>query len=349
MRALTVRPGQPNSAQVEEVPEPPASDGPVLVETLAVGVCGTDLEIVSGAYGWPPPARDRLVLGHESLGRVLEAPPASGLRHGDLVAGIVRRPDPVPCPNCAAGEWDMCRNGRYTERGIKERDGFCSGRYRIHPEFAVKVVSHLGLLGVLLEPASVLAKAWEHLERIGRRAVWKPRRVLVTGAGPIGLLAALMGRQRGLEVDVLDRVTEGPKPQLVADLGAHYHTGPVHDLATAADVVIECTGVGQLVFDIVSVTPPGCVTCLTGISSGGRPIPVDVAALNKAMVLENDVIFGSVNANRRHYEQAADALAKADAGWLARVVNRRVPLADWKDALVRRKDDVKPVIQLAEV
>jgi threonine dehydrogenase-like Zn-dependent dehydrogenase len=347
MLALTVRPGEPNSARVEEVPEPPAADGPVLVQTLAVGVCGTDLEIVSGAYGEAPPGKDRLVLGHESLGRVLEAPAGGDLRPGDLVVGIVRRPDPVPCPNCAAGEWDMCRNGKYTERGIKGRDGYCSERYRIEPKYAVKVEQHLGHLGVLLEPASVLAKAWEHIERIGRRAVWEPRRVLVTGAGPIGLLAALMGRQRGLEVHVLDRVTAGPKPALVQALGAEYHVGPVKDLAAAADVVVECTGVGQLVFDIVSVTPPGCVTCLTGISSGGRPIPADMGALNKTMVLENDVVFGSVNANRRHYEQAAAALAKADPGWLARVVNRRVPLADWKDALVRRPDDVKPVIELA--
>ncbi len=347
MRALTVAPGKADSARVEDVPEPDPTDGPVLVQTLAVGVCGTDLEIVSGKYGWPPPGKDRLVLGHESLGRVLEAPAGSGLKPGDLVAGIVRRPDPVPCPNCAVGEWDMCRNGRYTERGIKERDGYCSERYRIHPEYAVPVPAHLGHLGVLMEPASVLAKAWEHVERIGKRALWEPRRALVTGAGPIGLLAALMGRQRGLEVDVLDRVTEGPKPQLARDLGARYHTGPVKDLAAEADVVIECTGVGELVFDVIEHTPPGSITCLTGISSGGRPIPVDAAALNKSMVLENDVVFGSVNANRRHYEKAADALAKADPKWLARVVNRRVPLADWKDALTRRKDDVKPVIELA--
>lgn len=348
MRALTVRPGEANSARVEDVPEPPAANGEVLVQALALGVCGTDLEITSGKYGWPPPGKDRLVLGHESLGRVIEAPAGSGLKPGDLVAGIVRRPDPVPCVNCAAGEWDMCRNGRYTEHGIKEIDGFCSERWRVHPGHAVKVPSHLGHLGVLMEPASVLAKAWEHTERIGERAVWKPRTVLVTGAGPIGLLAALMGRQRGLEVHVLDRHTDGPKPQLVKDLGAHYHTTGVKDLAAAADVVIECTGVGQLVFDIVAVTPPGCVTCLTGISSGGRPVQADFSTLNKTMVLENDVLFGSVNANRRHYEKAADALGKADPKWLARVVNRRVPLDDWKDALVRQEDDVKPVIQLAE-
>src|SRR5919202_3726706 len=252
MKALTVRPGQADSARVEDVPEPPAASGSVLVQALAVGVCGTDLEITSGHYGWAPPGKDRLVLGHESLGRVIEAPADSGLRPGDLVAGIVRLPDPVPCPNCAAGEWDMCRNGKYTEHGIKEVDGFCSERWRVHPGHAVKVAPHLGPLGVLMEPASVLAKAWEHVERIGRRAVWQPRTCLVTGAGPIGLLAALMGRQRGLEVHVLDRVTEGPKPGLVNDLGAHYHVGDAKPLAAAADVVIECTGVGQLVFDIVS-------------------------------------------------------------------------------------------------
>jgi glucose 1-dehydrogenase len=347
MRALTVRPGQANSARVEEVPEPPADRGGVLVQALAVGVCGTDLEITSGKYGWAPPGRDWLVLGHESLGRVIEASADSGFRAGDLVAGIVRLPDPVPCPNCAAGEWDMCRNGRYTEHGIKEVDGFCSERWRVHPHHAVKVAPHLGHLGVLMEPASVLAKAWEHTERIGRRAVWQPKTVLVTGAGPIGLLAALMGRQRGLDVHVLDRVTEGPKPQLVRDLGAHYHTGPVKDLAAAADVIIECTGVGALLFDVLQHNRPGCVVCLTGISSGGRTVPVDLAAVNKTMVLENDVVFGSVNANRRHYELAADALAKADPKWLARVVNRVVPLADWKDALTRRSDDVKPIIQLS--
>jgi len=347
MRALTVIPGQAGSARLDDVPEPPPQSGSVLVQTLAVGVCGTDVEIVSGKYGKPPPGRERLILGHESLGRVLEAPAGSGLGKGDLVVGIVRRPDPVPCPSCAAGEWDMCRNGRYTERGIKELDGYCCERYRIEPKFAVKVDAKLQRVGVLLEPASVLAKAWEHTERIGQRAHWAPRKVLVTGAGPIGLLAALMGVQRGLEVHVLDRVTTGPKPALVRDLGATYHTGSLHDLAKGADVVIECTGVGQLVFDAIQTSTPGSIVCLTGISSGGRPLAVDMSALNKSMVLENDVVFGSVNANRRHYEKAAEVLARADLAWLERLVNRRVPLAEWQDALRRRPDDVKPIIELS--
>src|SRR5215831_19971648 len=122
MRAITVSPGQPGSERLEDVPDPPASDGPILVRTVALGVCGTDRDIVAGEYGWAPPGENRLVLGHESLGRVEQAPAGAGVVPGDLVVGIVRRPDPVPCPACAVGEWDMCRNGRYTERGIKERN-----------------------------------------------------------------------------------------------------------------------------------------------------------------------------------------------------------------------------------
>ena len=346
MRALTVAPMTADSARLEEVPDPPVGDGPVLVEVMSVGVCGTDIEIVGGRYGWAPPGRDRLVLGHESLGRVLDAPAASGLNAGDLVVGIVRRPDPVPCRNCAAGEWDMCRNDRYTERGIKQRDGYCSERYRIEPGFAVKLDPHLARVGVLLEPASVLAKAWEHVERIGRRAVWEPKRVLVTGAGPIGLLAALMGVQRGLEVRVFDRATDGPKPGLVRDLGASYFTGSLHDAGKDVDVVIECTGVGQLVFDVVRHLAAGGIICLTGVSSGGRTLGVDAGALNRELVLSNNVVFGSVNANRRHYKAAAQALARADTEWLDRLITRRVPLERWSEALRRQPTDVKPIIEL---
>src|SRR6266852_4629052 len=243
MRAITVLPGTANSARLDDVPDPPPADGAILVRTWALGVCGTDREILSGAYGESPPGEQRLVLGHESLGEVIEAPEGCGVARGDLVVGIVRRPDPVPCPACAVGEWDMCRNGRYTERGIKERHGYGVERFRIEPEFAVKVAPALGVLGVLLEPASILAKAWDHNERIGRRArAWEPRTVLVTGAGPIGLLAALMGVQRNLDVHVYDHNTAGPKPALVRELGGTYHSDVGTLRRLAPDVLMECTG-----------------------------------------------------------------------------------------------------------
>jgi threonine dehydrogenase-like Zn-dependent dehydrogenase len=345
MKALTVQPDTKDSARVREVPEPPEADGPVLVDTLAVGICGTDQEILRGDYGQAPPGDDYLILGHESLGRVAEAPDGSGFAPGDLVVGIVRRPDPVPCANCAAGEWDMCRNGRYTERGIMARHGYASERYRIHPEHAVKIDAGLDRVGMLLEPTTVVAKAWEHTERIGSRAVWEPKRVLVAGAGPVGLLAALLGVQRGLEVHVLDRATDGPKPKLVADLGAEYHTD-ASQVDAECDVIIECTGVPDLVVEVMEHNAHNAVVCLTGVSGLGKSVSVDIGALNRNLVLQNDVVFGSVNANRRHYEQAATALADADRSWLEAMISRRVPVDRYADALTPHDGDVKVVLEL---
>jgi glucose 1-dehydrogenase len=345
MRAVTVLPLKAGSVDLTDVPEPPDSDGPVLVKTRCIGVCGTDLEIINGEYGWAPPGEERLVIGHESIGEVIEAPSGSGVAAGDLVVAIVRRPDPVPCPNCAIGEWDMCRNGRYTEWGIKEHDGYARERYRITPDFVVKVDPTLGNLGVLLEPTTIVAKAWDHIERIGNRAKWQPSTVLVTGAGPIGLLAALLARQRGLEVHVLDKVTEGLKPHLVEALGANYHSGSVADIGIQPDVAIECTGVSQLIFDVMDTAGANGIVCLTGVSSGGREVPVDVGLLNRRLVLENDVVFGSVNANRRHYQAGAEALSSADRGWLSQLITRRVPLSNWHDAYDRQSTDVKTVLQ----
>jgi len=286
------------------------------------------------------------VLGHESLGRVLEAPATGDLGPGDLVVGIVRQPDPEPCLSCAAGEWDMCHNGRYTEHGIKQLHGFLRERYRIGPGHVVKLDPALKRTGVVLEPTSVVAKAWDHIERIAARTVWDSKIVLVVGAGPIGLLAALLAVQRGLEVHVLDRVTSGPKPALVADLGATYHTGTLAEAVGRADVIVECTGVEELVLDAIAKAAPDGIVCLTGVSSAGRTITIDRGALNRELVLDNAVVFGTVNANRRHYQAAAAALAKADPGWLERLITRRVLLDRWPDALQRQPDDVKAVIEL---
>lgn len=348
MKALTVQPGVADSARLEALPEPIITENTLLVEGHAIGVCGTDREILEGRYGAAPPGESRLVLGHESLGRVLKAPQGSALEAGDWVVGIVRRPDPVPCPNCAVGEWDMCSNGFYTECGIKERHGFCAERFSLEPAFAVKVPAKLAAVAVLIEPLSIVAKAWEQIDRIGARAYWAPSRVLVTGAGPIGLLAALLGRQRGYDVRVLDRVQSGPKPELVRALGATYHTGSLEEACEElADIVLECTGATALIVDALSCNAPNGIVCLTGLSSGRREQLIDVGLLNQTLVLENDVVFGSVNANRRHYETAVAAMLAADLEWLSGLITRRVPLAEWQRALTR--DDghgVKTVIDI---
>ena len=348
MQAMIVQPGSAGTLRVEDVDEPQPGPGELLVDGLAVGVCGTDKEIVGVGYGWAPPGRDTLVIGHESLGRVAQAPSGSSFRTGDLVVGVVRRPDPVPCRACAHGEFDMCRNGRYTERGIKEIDGYGAQRWCVEADYAIPIDEHLRDVGVLMEPTTVVAKAWEQVWRIGQRAYFEPRRALITGAGPIGLLAAMLSVQRGLDTHVLDRVTEGPKPGIVAALGATYHHDDIDTVAERLqpDVVIEATGAGPVVFGAIANTSTYGIVCLTGVSPAGRRLKIDAGALNRELVLENDAVVGSVNANLRHYRQAAEALAKADKDWLAGLITRRVPLHRAADAFTAEPDDVKVVITL---
>lgn len=346
MRAIAIIPGHPETAGLVQLDEPPPSDGSLLVRTRLVGMCGTDREIAFDGYGTPPPGEERLVLGHESLGEVVDAPEGSGFAPGDLVAGVVRRPDPLPCPACAADEWDMCRRGDFVELGIKDHHGYGSERFRIDPRFTVRLDPALGDLGVLLEPASVLAKAVEHAERIGRRASFEPRVALITGAGPIGLLAALLTRQDGLETHVVDLVTEGEKPALVRDLGAHYHAAAVAELPIEPDIVIECTGIGQLAADAIHIAAPGAVVALTGISHSEHVAEARPDVLNKDLVLGNKAVFGTVNAARRHYDHAAEALARADPEWLSRLITRRLAPEEWPAALEKRAEDIKIVIDM---
>jgi threonine dehydrogenase-like Zn-dependent dehydrogenase len=203
---------------------------------------------------------------------------------------------------------------------------------------------------MLMEPTSVVAKAWEQVQLVGQRAWFEPHTVLVTGAGPIGLLAALLAVQQGLDTHVLDRVTDGPKPNLVSALGATYHHTDIDDVAgkLQPDIVIEATGVGPLVFGAIANTGTYGIVCLTGVSPTGRRLQVDAGAVNREVVLENDAVVGSVNANLRHYHQAADALSKADEAWLAGLITRRVPLSAAKEAFDAHDEDVKVVIELSE-
>jgi threonine dehydrogenase-like Zn-dependent dehydrogenase len=348
MKAITVEPKKPGTVRYEDFPEPDLREGSILVEAIAAAVCGTDVEIAEGKYGWAPPGKTRLVLGHESLGRVIDPGPRSLLKKGDLVAGLVRRPDPVPCPNCAVGESDMCRNGQYTERGIKEIHGFMSERWRIEPEYAIKVDPSMGILGVLLEPTTVIIKALEQVLAVGQRAFWEPKTVLVTGAGPIGLLAAGVASLGGFELHVLDRVETGLKPDLVRALGAAYHTGSVLDVGFEPDVIVECTGVGSVIADSVQMIGAGGVVCLTGVGAGGVT-PRAVGDMAAAAVLKNNVIVGSVNANKRHWYKANDRLARVDRKWLSRLITRVEKPENFKEALERKPDDIKVVIQFSEI
>ena len=289
------------------------------------------------------------MLGHESLGRVREVPPGSRFAPGDLVVGVVRRPDPVPCGACAHGEFDMCRNGRYTERGIKQIDGYGSQLWTVEQDYAVKLDPRLEQVGVLMEPTTVVAKAWEQVEKVGARSWFDPKRVLVTGAGPIGLLAALLGVQRGLEVHVLDLRHRRAETRGRQGAGRRVPLTPAWPRwrpKAKPDIIIEATGVSSIVFEAMATTAAYGIVCLTGVSPVGRKISVDVGAANRDMVLENDAVIGSVNANLSHYAAAASALAKADVDWLSRLITRRVPLERFGEALHAGPDDIKVVLEL---
>lgn len=344
MKALMTQPMQAESLRVEEIGEPRLADGSLLVSAVALGICGTDRDIIGGEYGSSPPGHERLILGHESLGLVREAPPDSGFAAGDLIVPFVRMPDPVPCDCCAAGEWDRCRNGQFTEHGIKSLDGFGRERYRLAPGRAISIDRSLGILGVLTEPAGVVAKAWAEIDRLTNGVCWTPRRVLITGAGPVGLLAMMIGLQRNLDVHVYDSATEGITPALARDAGATYHVPPFDDVPRDFDIIIECTGAAPIATVAAAHTKSDGIVCLLGVVGHHTPVTVDGAAFNDTLVLGNRVVFGSVNANRRHFELARDALLAADRAWLARLITRRVPFDRWADAFRKGPDDIKTVI-----
>jgi threonine dehydrogenase-like Zn-dependent dehydrogenase len=345
--ALTVEPGVAGSGRIDEVAPPAVTEGAVLVQGISVGICGTDALIAEGGWGTAPPGAQRLILGHESLGRVLETPPNVGLSVGDLVAGVVRLPGHPPCAACAGGEWDMCQDGNHVERGITGSHGFAAEQWRIHPGYSVRIPDGLDHVGVLVEPASVVAKAWAHVDVIASRAAaTSARRVLVTGAGTIGLLVGLLARQRGLPVDIFDKVAAGPKPALVDALGGHYLTGDLAAACKEADIVFECTGSAAVVAQLLECARPNATICLIGIPNDSLAPHLDAVGLANKLVRDNVVVFGTVNANRHHWTIGSEALAAADPAFLAGLITRRVPLSEWQQALPRRLEDVKVVIDL---
>jgi glucose 1-dehydrogenase len=198
-------------------------------------------------------------------------------------------------------------------------------------------------------PEPPVAKACDHTERIGRRSrAWAPKTMLVTGAGPIGLLAALIGVQHGLDVHVLDHNDSPPKRLIVRELGGTFHLGSLDDLdGFKPDILMECTGAPEVVRDALGRTASGGIVCLVGVSASGHDFDVDIGKVNRTMVLDNDAVFGSVNANRKHYEDAIAALEDADRNWLARLITRRVPAEQWTQALAQVPDDIKVVVDFS--
>lgn len=355
MRALTITAAGPG---ITELGEPMPSGRDLVVDGLLLGVCGTDRSLIARAPDRLPTGQDFLVLGHESLGRVRTAPEGSRFAPGDLVTALVRRPDPVPCAACAAGELDLCDNGLQIERGIRGQDGYGAERYLLDERYAVRVNdrendhggdhgSGLGLLGILIEPTSIVAKAFERIDATVRRTTG---RALIFGAGPIGLLAALLAAHRGYEVHVVDQVTDGPKVHQCKGIGAAYHQG-TDDLTGTFDAIVECSG--AFTAATVNLLSRGGAACYIAHAHDnaddgqGRNAALDTGELSGLLVGGNKAIFGIHSSSPVHFDTAQAELEHTDRQWLGGMITASAPLDDFRSALQTGPDVIKTVIRLA--
>ena len=365
MKAIITTPGKKGSVRLVAISDPSgtgmvegANGKPgqsVEVEVVEVGVCGTDLEIANDGYGAPPTGRDSLVLGHENLGRVVSAPEGVELQKGQLVVATVRRPCPERCPPCAAGQSDDCLTGNYTERGIKGRDGYLAERYVEFSDYLIPLPSTLTKVGVLMEPSSIVEKGLIQAFSIQRgRMPWDPKQALVCGAGAVGLLAAIFLRLRDIEVSLVAKSDPGsPAFKVAKAVGANLLDADQHPVAGLAqelghiDLTFEATGASSVALNAMAATGNNGVCCLSSVTAGMRTVTIDSDSLNLDMVLGNKLVFGTVNANRRHFEAAARMLGAAVRKWpgvLDQIVTRRVAVEQFADAFSRQPDDIKTVI-----
>ncbi|NUT55161.1 MAG: alcohol dehydrogenase catalytic domain-containing protein [Thermoleophilia bacterium] len=339
MEALLVRPGEAHSTRVADVAGTAVREGEVAVRVLEVGVCGTDREISEGLFGVAPAGDDELVLGHEFVG-VVERD-GHGFARGDLVTSIVRR-SCTHCLACDEGAPDSCLTGDYSERGITRLHGFAREVFGEDPTQLIAVPRSLDRLGVLVEPASICERGIRHARAIGGRQPWELQRALVLGAGAIGMLSTYILRLAGLEVWTAARGPAGdPRAELVAASGARYVSTAAHPLEALReevggfDLVVEATGNAQVMADTVGLLRRNGVACLLGLDARRQTVELDGRVLGVDTILENRVVFGSVNANRVDWLAAVESLDRARERWpdaLRELVGLRVPLDRFEEA-----------------
>jgi threonine dehydrogenase-like Zn-dependent dehydrogenase len=339
--ALVTEPGRAGTTRVAEVAEE-RSDGRVIVRPLEIGVCGTDREISQGHFGVPAEGGS-LVLGHELLG-VVERD-GHGFSRGDLVTATVRR-SCGHCAACAAGSPDSCLTGDYSERGITRLHGFAREVVAEDPAEVIAIPGSLGRLGVLAEPASVCARAIRHARSIGGRQAWELRRALVIGAGAVGMLATYLLRLDGVDVWTAALEPEaGSRAQLAEACGARYVSTPVTPLSALRDdiggfdLVIEAAGSAQVMAELLGLLGRNGVACVLGIDPRDQTVGIEGRVLALELIIQNRVLFGSVNAQRHDWEAAVGGLDAARVRWpgaLDEFVGLRVPLDRFQEAFDHR-------------
>src|SRR5262245_10038662 len=360
MRALAVFPER-RELRIIEVPAPVRrSEGDVTVRIRDVGVCGTDRDIAAFEYGTPPRGSERLVLGHEALGEVVEVGSrVRTLAPGDLVALTVRRPcNDAACIACRVWRQDFCVSGGYVERGIKGADGYMTELVVEDERYLVRVPSSLAEVGVLIEPLAVAAKAALDLDAILRRYPWEPLglRALVLGAGPIGLLSAMMLVARNTKTFIYSReAADGDRAALARSFGAEYVSAadtPLSDLPARvgkADIIFEAVGTAKVAFGAIGALAPNGVFILSGFPSAHAPIEIDLDGIMRDIVLKNQVLFGTVNASRGAFEAAVRQLEQFMGLFpsaVRKLITHRAKLEDVPD-LLRRPSGIKQVVNLA--
>jgi threonine dehydrogenase-like Zn-dependent dehydrogenase len=362
---LAVFPGKPNSLHLADLDKPTVSDIPngrgVLVRVLRVGADGTDKEINAAEYGAAPEGCNFLVIGHEGFGQVEAVGPAvSELKPGDYVVATVRRPGTSIYD--AIGTSDMTTDDVYFERGINLRHGYLTEYYVDSADFIVKIPNGLRKVGVLLEPLTVVEKGIAQAYEIQRRLhVWRPKRAAVMGAGPIGLLAALVLRLRGLDVTVFgQRLAPYRNSDLLEQLGARYVSTNTKSVEHGAleygpfDIMFEATGFSPIVFDSMRALGKNGVLVLSSVTGGDRRYEIPADMINLDFVLGNKVMVGTVNANREYFERGVEDMALAEAeftGWLEQLLTHPVRgLENFReliDTLTTAKDAIKVYCEVA--
>jgi threonine dehydrogenase-like Zn-dependent dehydrogenase len=357
-KAIAVHTGHKHSSHIVDIDMPQISSSEVLVRVLDVGICGTDAELDEGIYGEPPSGFSFLVIGHESFGVIEEVGlDVKEFKKGDYVVGLVRRPCPE-CINCSNNENDMCLTGEYAERGIKGLHGYMVNYYKEKPEFLVKIPAHHRNVGVLLEPLSIVEKAVEQTIEMQRRMYWEPKKALVLGAGPIGILATMILRASEMEVHTIaTRDKESLKAQLVRACGASYINTKLHPISSLLegvgrfDIIIDATGNSQVAFEALSLLHTNGVMCLTSVTCGDRKMEIEIDKLNLDLVLGNKIVYGVVNSNKGHFEAGIQHFDEFEKRWpdlLPKLITRRLPMESYKEALVREPEGIKTILEMGD-
>lgn len=360
MKAIALVPHTKN-VSIIDWPEPKIETATqAKVRVLEVGICGTDREEVCGGRADAHAGEKTLIIGHEVLGEVVQVGTGvKGLKPKDLVVIMVRRPC-TECEMCKKGCSDMCSSGNYTERGIKQLDGFQAQLVVDEEKYMILVPPGLRNLAVLTEPTTVVEKAIDHACRlqVSRMPVdpdpkkWLVgKKVLVAGLGPIGLLASMVLRLRGASVTGMDIVSaHSLRPRILEEMGGKYVLAKEENAqGKKFDLILEAAGIPKLDFELIQFLATNGVYVLTGVAADGPPLCLDAATMMRNLVLKNQVVFGSVNAGVAHFRQAVIDLEEAEKKWtgvIQQLITSRTPFAQFADVLQKRKpDEIKAVIE----